>query len=92
MTGTWYRSFNPDSGRTRGGIMGMVLLEGCIKLVGRPVFGESEPAVMGAPTEPERSFGDYTPGRYAWVLSNPDQREIMPWKGALGLWNVEWPP
>lgn len=43
------------------------------------------------PQEPERSFGDYTPGRYAWVL-----REIVrlpkpiPARGSLGLW--EWTP
>ena len=41
------------------------------------------------PVEPEYSFGDYTPGRFAWVLRdvcrlpNPE-----PAKGRLGLW--EW--
>lgn len=41
------------------------------------------------PEEPERSFGDYTPGRYAWILANvqPLPRPI-PAKGSLGLW--EW--
>ncbi len=42
-----------------------------------------------APAEPERSFGDYTPGRFAWLL---DHVRLLPEpvaaKGALGLW--EW--
>ncbi len=42
-----------------------------------------------APAEQERSFGDYTPGRFAWLL---DQVRRLPEpvaaKGALGLW--EW--
>lgn len=41
------------------------------------------------PREPEFSFGDYTQGRYAWILINikPLDRPV-PAKGALGLW--EW--
>ena len=45
-----------------------------------------------APPEPERSFGDYTPGRFAWVLA--DVKPLpQPWpqvKGRLGLW--DWIP
>ena len=41
------------------------------------------------PAEPERLFGDYTPGRYAWFLHDvrrlPEPFEA---KGTLGLW--EW--
>jgi hypothetical protein len=41
------------------------------------------------PPEPELSFGDYTPGRYAWILTNVKALpEPIPAKGALGLW--EW--
>jgi len=43
------------------------------------------------PPEPERSFGDYTPERYAWILE--DVRllpEPVPVRGRLGLW--EWEP
>ena len=39
------------------------------------------------PAEPERSYGDYTPGRYAWALN--DVRKLprpIPAKGRLGLW------
>lgn len=42
------------------------------------------------PNEPEVCFGDYTPGRFAWVLE--DVRPITPVEalGSLGLW--EWEP
>lgn len=39
-------------------------------------------------TEQERAFGDYTPGRYAWLLGNIRPMVPVPAKGALGLW--EW--
>lgn len=39
---------------------------------------------------PERSFGDYTPGRYAWLLDNVQPLpEPIPAKGQLGLWEWE---
>jgi hypothetical protein len=39
--------------------------------------------------DPEYFFGDYTPGRYAWILANVKTLpEPIPAKGALGLW--EW--
>lgn len=39
------------------------------------------------PPEPERSFGDYTPGRYAWHLANVRVLpRPIPAKGRLGLW------
>lgn len=42
-----------------------------------------------APAEPERSFGDYAPGRYMWFLEDAQMLvEPVPIKGALGLW--EW--
>ena len=41
------------------------------------------------PSEPELSFGDYTPGRFAWRLENP---RLLPkhiaYVGALGVFNV----
>lgn len=39
------------------------------------------------PAEPERSFGDYTLGRFAWVLEDikPLEKPILA-KGQLGLW------
>jgi hypothetical protein len=40
-------------------------------------------------TDQERAFGDYTPGRFAWLLSNVRALPTpIPARGALGLW--EW--
>jgi hypothetical protein len=40
-------------------------------------------------TDAERAFGDYTPGRYAWLLADVQPLDApVPAKGALGLW--EW--
>jgi activating signal cointegrator 1 len=41
-------------------------------------------------TDQERAFGDYSAGRYAWLLSNIRALpEPIPARGALGLWNYE---
>lgn len=34
----------------------------------------------------ERFLGDYSPGRFAWILGTPLEIEPVPAKGALGLW------
>jgi hypothetical protein len=42
-----------------------------------------------APDEPERSFGDYTPGRFMWRLDHVRRLPTpIACKGALGLWVV----
>ncbi len=42
-----------------------------------------------APLEPERSYGDYTPGRWAWHLDDIRALpEPIPCRGAQGLWPV----
>lgn len=39
--------------------------------------------------EPELSFGDYSPGRFAWFLSSIIALDKpIPCKGALGLWTI----
>lgn len=41
-------------------------------------------------TDQERAFGDYTPGRFAWLLANIRALpEPIPAKGALSLWEWE---
>jgi hypothetical protein len=41
------------------------------------------------PESPEHEFGDYTPGRYAWLLHRIQPlRRPVPCRGALGLWSV----
>lgn len=42
-------------------------------------------------TDQERAFGNYTAGRYAWLLADVEMLpEPIPAKGALGIW--EWAP
>ncbi|MCL5997078.1 MAG: ASCH domain-containing protein [Chloroflexi bacterium] len=43
------------------------------------------------PPEPERSFGDYSPGRHAWMLQNVRPVMPMPARGTLGLWEFDLP-
>jgi hypothetical protein len=39
----------------------------------------------------ERYFGDYSPGRWAWLLADVVALEQpIPVKGAQGLWNWAW--
>lgn len=41
------------------------------------------------PTTQEVAFGDFSPARYAWLLSNVlALHRPIPCKGALGLWHV----
>ncbi|WP_222427945.1 hypothetical protein [Sporomusa sp. KB1] len=40
------------------------------------------------PSEQEIAFGDWTPGRYAWILDNVRLIEPVPAKGRQRLW--EW--
>ncbi len=57
----------------------------------KPAPGDTDIVIPIPPPEPELSFGDYTPGRYMWLL---DSIQMLPEpiqaKGALGLW--EWQP
>ena len=47
--------------------------------------------IIMPPPEPEYSFGNYAPGRFAWVLKDVRPlAEPIPARGALGLW--EWTP
>lgn len=39
----------------------------------------------------ERAFGDYSPGRYGWLLSDPVMFETpVPCNGQLGIWKFDW--
>lgn len=64
-----------------GEIIGTVNLADCL-----PVEKALEHPLM---TLTERQFGDYTPGRFAWLFEDAKPFETpIPAKGALGLW--EW--
>ncbi|KKN65507.1 hypothetical protein LCGC14_0481110 [marine sediment metagenome] len=41
------------------------------------------------PQEPELSFGDYSPRRYAWFFIDIKKIDPIPYKGQLGLFEVD---
>lgn len=54
------------------------------------VSWESGERTIWTLTAQERAFGNYEPGRFAWLLANIRALpEPIPCKGALGLWNYE---
>ncbi len=77
-----------------GCVIGTARLVGCeridrnFRINGLLITREQDTFTM---TDMEREFGNYEPGRFAWILedSKPLPKPI-PAKGALGLWN--WQP
>ena len=67
-----------------GALVGSVVLENIIPV--EKLYLPS--ATLATLTLEEKAFGDYTKGRYAWLLSRPlvFQHPIAV-KGTLGLWN-----
>lgn len=65
----------------RGAIVALCDLMDCVRITPE-----------NTPPEPECSFGDYTPGRWAWHLANVRRLpEPIPARGSLGLWTWELP-
>lgn len=66
-----------------GAIIGIVLLEDVIPIE-QLFLSDHEMATL---TMEEKAFGDYSKGRYAWMLTDPQIFEKpLPVKGALRLW------
>lgn len=80
-----------------GAIIATADLVGCHKMVrhgGRgmsfhgPGWLETDQGVY-EPDEEELLFGDWTPGRFAWEITNVKVlAEPIPYKGAQGLWRI----
>jgi hypothetical protein len=69
-----------------GAIIGKVQLTDVIKVESLHMSD----AVINQLTMEERAFGDYSNGRYVWVLEEPSLfRKPIYMKGTLGLWNYE---
>lgn len=77
----------PDPGLPLGCVVGLVRLAAC---VGTAEFAHGlTPSVLL--TDRERAFGDYAPGRYAWVCDRfLALAEPVGARGKQGLW--EWEP
>ena len=73
---------------TRGAIVAVANLHKVERIRIRAADGATIIPSWPIPKE-EIPFGDYTPGRYAWVLTNSRPlKEPIPCRGALGLWDV----
>jgi len=69
-----------------GAIIGKVQLSDVIKVESLHMSD----AVINQLTMEERAFGDYSNGRYVWVLEEPSLfSKPIYMKGTLGLWNYE---
>lgn len=56
------------------------------------LFGDRTKTGLSAQldAEKEQTFGDYSPGRYGWLLANARAfKEPIPAKGQLGLWDYD---
>jgi hypothetical protein len=67
-----------------GAIIGSVLLEAIVPVELLFMPGDK----INQLSLEERAFGDYTPGRYAWLFNDATAfEETIPYKGALRLWD-----
>jgi hypothetical protein len=74
-----------------GAVLRVAILVDCIQVQEGPpvrILTYEFPGGLAIPPQkPEASFGDYTPGRYAWVLSNiTPLSEPIPYPGKQGIW------
>src|SRR5262249_6561064 len=80
----------PAWGLPLGAIVAVCELAGCVLIGYDWPKNQLVDATTGHQlTDQERAFGDYTPGRYAWLLTDIRALpEPIPARGAQGLW--EW--
>lgn len=74
----------------RGAIIAICALVDCLLIEpGSPcIMKDGRPDFL---SDQEKAFGDYTPGRFMWVLEEMVKlKRPIPAKGGLGLW--EWTP
>ena len=76
----WAVGGKTDRDLPLGAVVGTVEIVGCV-----PVED-----VVDGHTEREKALGDYSPGRWAWVLKNPVMFDTpIPTRGKQGWWNWE---
>lgn len=70
------------AGLPLGAIVAKCKLKHCVRV--------GTPGVELPPPEPERLFGDYTSGRYAWILADVQALlQPVPAHGSMGLWTPD---
>ncbi len=72
-----------------GYIIGKVTLTDVIR-IGTGDLSHTNDEMMNKLTMEEKAFGDYTPGRFAWILKNPVVFETpLGARGSLTLWEFD---
>jgi activating signal cointegrator 1 len=71
-----------------GAILGSVEIVDCVPTDGGQLDLDAT-GPLDDISDVERAFGDYGPGRYAWLLDSPTRHKPKRCGGALNLWNVE---
>lgn len=67
-----------------GAIVAVCTVAECCAISKQGLWAPDRPHSL--PGEPERSFGNYAPGRFAWLLADVKPlREPLPYRGAQGL-------
>jgi len=98
LSAPWRAGIKPDMPLPTGAIVAVCTLVDCVPT--RQSWKDDDSAWLRTlypgggwdvpPDEPERSFGDYAPGRFAWLLADVQElRAPIPARGALGLWQWE---
>jgi hypothetical protein len=63
----------------RGGLIAMVKLLDCVKVE----------TIRHRLSPRELALGDYSDGRWAWLLTNPKSVKFTPCSGTLGVWDYQ---
>lgn len=82
-----FKKYIPQFNRLPFGfIIGKVILTDVIRIgTGHLQYATSD--IMNTLTMEEKAFGDYTPGRFAWILENPVEfKTPLGARGTLTLW------
>lgn len=72
-----------------GAIVAVCNLIACYPTCGDGCYRDPDRRVVVRVLGQERAFGDYSPGRFAWLLAGIRALpEPIPCRGALGLWDI----
>lgn len=72
-----------------GYIIGKVMLVNIIP-IGTGVLSYANDETLNKLTMEEKAFGDYSPGRFAWILKEPVCfKNLVSARGSLSLWNFD---
>lgn len=81
------RALGPDANTIHDLPRGAIIAT--VDLVDVLLIGSDGDLLIGYNVPPlEEAFGDFTSGRYAWMLANAQLVDPVQCRGALGLWNV----